>query len=283
MQKNHQADKQFLKEVGVLLAARAGQGRIASPSSLSHLAEHIASARRHQKLTRAALALKMGVSEAEIYALEQGLLPYTELDLRFLGKLAVALNEDLATLLLLLGRPTLVQALQPPKAHCTEAHTTASKQRGNRLARRQWANALYNGCLNLIDSLRQGRLSSYSRVNYQLYPMAAVLLCIFLIGVSTYNLAGRFGAQSAMQASIPKSVQADDLDSVQHQRIIESTDRSTARSPQRLYQPVEAMTEPVMVSVGGSTPNVVLMAHHVASEAQQCVVLAGGRPAICRV
>ncbi len=280
MQKNHQADKQFLKEVGVLLAARAGQGRIASPSSLSHLAEHIASARRHQKLTRAALALKMGVSEAEIYALEQGLLPYTELDLRFLGKLAVALHEDLATLLLLLGRPTLVQALQPPKAHCTEDYTTASKQRGNRLARRQWANALYNGCLNLIDSLRQGRLSSYSRVNYQLYPIAAVLLCIFLIGVSTYSLAGRFGAQSAMQASIPKSVQADDLGTVQYQRAI---DQSTARSPQRLYQPVEAMTEPVTVSIGGPAPDTALMVDHVASETQQCVVLAGGRPAICRV
>jgi transcriptional regulator with XRE-family HTH domain len=293
MQKNHQSDKQFLQEMGGLLAARARQGRMAPPPSLTHLAEHIASARRYQKLTRAALAQKMGSSEAEIYALEQGLLSYTELDLHFLGKLAVALNEDIETLLLLLGRPALAQALQTSAARRTEKqaqsyvyppypkdNATASKQHGNRLTRRQWINALYKGCLNLIDSLRQGRLSAIIRVNYQLYPTAAVLLCVFLIGMSSYSLAGRFGAQSAMQSSIPISVQADDLDSVRHQRTI---DHSTARSPQRLYLPVEAMTEPVTVSVGGPAPDIALMADHVASETQQCVVLAGGRPAICRV
>lgn len=294
MQKNHQPDKQFLQEMGALLAARAGQGRMAPPPpSLTHLAEHIASARRYQKLTRAALALKMGVSEAEIYALEQGLLSYTELDLPFLGKLAVALNEDIETLLLLLGRPALVQALQPSEAYRPAEYmqsvayppypprnTTASKQHGNRLPRRQWANPLYKGCLNLIDSLRQGRLSSYIRVNYGLYPMAAILICLFLIGVSTYSIGGRFGAQSAMQSSITRSAQPDGLLSTQlHQDRVQPT----TRSPRWLYQPVEATTYPITASIGVPAPTLTLAAQSLVVETQQCVILTVGRPALCRV
>lgn len=303
MQKNQQPDKQFLQDLGALLAARAGQGCMAPPPSLSHLAEHIASARRQQKLTHAALALKMGVSEAEIYALEQGMLSYTELDLPFLGKLAVALNEDMETLLLLLGRPALVQALQPLDVRRTEQHTqsfvyppyakgakgsvtsakgdaTGSKQHGNWLTRRFWVNALSKGCLNLIDSLQQGRLSSYSRVNYQLYPIAAILLCCFLVGVSTYSIAGRFGAQSAMQAGMTISAQPDGLLTTQFQRSVE---HPTARSFQRLYPPIEATVHPVTASVNVSTPTVAFVAYQLAAEAQQCVVLTMGRPALCRV
>lgn len=294
MQKNHEPDKQFLQEMGALLAARAGQGRMAPPPSLSHLAEHIASARRYQKLTRAALALKMGVSEAEIYALEQGLLSYAELDLRFLGRLAVALDEDLETLLLLLGRPALVQALQPPATHGAEkrvqslahrssakANTTASKQHGNRLSRLQWANVLYKGCLNLIDSLRQGRLSSYIRVNYRLYPIGAALLCLFFIGVSTYSIAGRFDAQSDMQSSILITGHPDALSPTQ---LRSGMAHPAARSFQRLYPPVETMvTQSITASINGPTPIVALTAQQVAIEAQQCVMLTIGRPAICRV
>jgi len=293
MQNNHQPDKQFLQEMGALLAARAGQGRMAPPPSLTHLAEHIASARRYQKLTRAALALKMGVSEAEIYALEQGLLSYAELDLPFLGKLAVALNEDIETLLLLLGRPVLVQALQTSEAYrpaenrqsiayppYPPRNTTASKQHGNRLPRRQWANPLYKGCLNLIDSLRQGRLSSYIRVNYQLYPMAAILLCLFLIGVSTYSIGGRFGAQSDMQSSLTISARPDGLLPTQlYQGMVQPTTRST----QRLYQPVEAMLDPVPVSTGLPAPTLTLAAQWLVVDTQQCVILTVGRPALCRV
>ncbi|MCE7986060.1 MAG: XRE family transcriptional regulator [Caldilinea sp. CFX5] len=293
MQKNHQADKQFLQEVGALLAARAGQGHMAPPPSLSHLAEYIASARRYQKLTRAALALKMGISEAEIYALEQGLLSYTELDLHFLGKLAVALDEDLETLLLLLGRPALVQALQRPAARRTEEQAqclayppypkekaTAPKPHGNRLSRRPWANALYKGCLNLIDSWRQGRLSSYIRVNYQLQPMAAILLCLFLIGVSTYSIAGRFGAQSAIQSGLTISARPDGLPPTQLRR---GMDQPTVRSFQRLYPPIEATMNPVTASVNAPAPTVAFAAHHITAETQQCVVLTLGRPALCRV
>lgn len=293
MQKNHQPDHQFLQEMGALLAARAGQRRPATPA-VTHLAEHVTSARRHQKLTRRALSQKMGVPEAVIYALEQGLLSYAELDLPFLGKLAAALGEDIETLLLLLGRPALVEALQRQKAPRTQEQwesftnpsrirgdTTTSKQRGNSFVRKGWVNALYKGCLNLIVSLRQGRLFSIRRVNDRLYPMAAMLLCLFLVGVSTYSIAGRFGAQSDIQASIPIPVRSDGRLPAQ---ISGSMNHPTARSFQRLYPPVETMmTQPVTASIGGPTSVVALRAHHVDAETQQCVLLTIGRPAICRV
>ena len=293
MQKNHQPDQQFLQEMGALLAARASQSRTLPPA-VTHLAEHVMSARRHQRLTRTALAQKMGVAEAEIYALEQGLLSYAELDLPFLRNLAAALGEDIETLLLLLGRPALVQALQMQVAHRTQeqrqsftcsssatSDATASKQRGNRFGHRLWVNALYKGCLNLIDSLRQGRLSSTIRVNYQLYPMAAMLICLFLVGVGTYSISGRFGAQSDMQSSIPIPARPDGLLPNQPRRGI---DHPTARASQRLYPPVETMiTQSVTASIGGPTPTVALTVHYVTAETQQCVILTVGRPALCRV
>lgn len=293
MQKNHQPDYQFLQEMGALLAARAGQTRTAPPA-VTHLAEHVTSARRHQKLTRTALAQKMGVPEATIYALEQGLLAYAELDLHFLGKLAVALGEDLETLLLLLGRPALAQVLQKQQVRQPQEQresftypsgargdATASKQRGNPFVRKGWVNALYKGCLNLIDSLRQGRLSATIRVSYQLYPMAAMVLCLFVVGVSTYSIAGRFGAQSDRQASIPMSVQPGArLSTPPDSRM----NHRPARSSQGLYPPVETMvTQPVTAAIGEPTSLVALTAQHVADETQQCVMLTVGRPAICRV
>lgn len=297
MQKNHQPDKQFLEEMGVLLAARASQqGRMAPPLTISHFAEYIASARRHQKLTQAVLAQKMGISEAKIYALEQGLLSFADLDVRFLSKLAIALEEELATLLLLLGRPALVQALQIQEAHNRHDYThhssqdssqgpalgqaTASKQRGNRFAFNQWMNALSKGCLDLIDSLQQGRLSSYSRVNYQWYPMAAIFVCLFLVGVSTYSIAGRFDAQSDGQANLTIPTQPDALLSTQLPR---GTDHLTAQAFRPLYPPVEATTYPMTASFGGAVPMVALTAHDMSAETQQCVVLTAGRPALCRV
>lgn len=291
MQKNHQPDHQFLQEMGALLATRAGQSSTALPAA-THLAEHVTSARRHRQWTRALLAQKMGVTEAEIYALEQGLLSYAELDLAFLSKLAAALGEEIETLLLLLGRPALVQALQMQKADrmrgeenfATSAHAekyaTTSKQRGNPFGYWQWTNALYKGYLNLIDSLRQGRLSSYIRVNYQWYPMAAILLCVFLVGVSTYSIAGRFDAQSDGQANLTIPTQPDALLSTQLPR---GTNHLTARSFRPLYPSVEATTYPMTASFGGAVPMVALTAHDMSAEIQQCVVLTAGRPALCRV
>ena len=302
MQKNHQPDKQFLEEMGVLLAARASQqGRMAPPLTISHFAEYIASARRHQKLTQAVLAQKMGISEAKIYALEQGLLSFADLDVRFLSKLAIALDEELATLLLLLGRPALVQALQIQEAHNRHDYThhssqdssqgpalgqaTASKQRGNRFAFNQWMNALSKGCLDLIDSLQQGRLSSYSRVNfkasYRLYPVVAAVLCLFLVGLGTYNhIAGDLGAQSTIQSDAMMSVRPDGLPAKQLQRGI---DDPAAQSPQRLYLVIEARTQPVTASIAGPESIIALREYEGAVERQQCVMSTVRRPAICRV
>lgn len=291
MQKNHQPDHQFLQEMGALLAARAGQGRTLPPAA-AHLAEHVMSARRHQKLTRVALAQKMGVPEAEIYALEQGLLSYTELDLPFLSKLAAALNEDLETLLLLLGRPALAQVVQTQNAHRTQmrqenfacssrskGETTASKPRGNRLGYKQWANALRKGCLNLIDSWQQGRLFSYRRVNYQFYPIAAILVCVCLIGVSTYSIPGDWDAQSTVPSRATLAVQPDGLLLSESQREI---DNPLAPIPVTAYQSPDGITQSVTLPVGGPPMTSISLVDEVSPE-EQCVVQAVGRPAICRV
>lgn len=293
MQKNHQSDKQFLQEIGALLAARAGQERTPPPPAMSHLADYVTSARHHQKLTRAALAQKMGESEAEIYALEQGLLSYAEIDLRFLSKLAVALNEDMETFLLLLGRPALAQALQrqdvvkqqeqAPKLVCQRSATgsaTVSKPRGNSFRHRQWKNALRKGCLNLIDSWQQGRLSSTISVNFQVYSVAVMVVCLFLIGVSSYSLAGRFGAQSEVQSGMMMAAQPDARTPTPVQR---GPGYSSIQGSRRLYWTPESITQAVTVSIDGPTTTVALKADPTMIEAQQCYTRAVGRFALCRV
>jgi len=291
MQKNHQPDHQFLQEMGALLAARASQGRTLPPA-VTHLAEHVMSARRHRQLTRAELAQKMGVPEAEIYALEQGLLSYAELDLRFLGKLATALGEEIETLLLLLGRPALMQALQTQNAHRTQerqenfagpsrikGETTAPKPRGNRLGYKQRANALYNGCLNLIDFWQQGRLFSYRRVNYQFYPIAAIVVCFCLIGVSLSSMPGDWDAQSTVPSRATLAVRPDGLLLSESQREI---DNWLAPIPVTAYQSPDGITQSVTLPVVGGALTNVSVVDEISPE-DECVVQAVGRPAICRV
>ena len=303
MEKNHQPDQQFLQEFGALLAARTGQGRTLPPS-LTHLAEHVMSARRFQKLTRAALAQKVGKTEAEIYALEHSLLSYAELDLHFLSLLATALDEELETLVLLLGRPTVVQALQmqdtrkkheyPQSLSCqpkSNANTTASKQYGNLFQTKQWLNALCEGYLDLIDSLQQGRLSSIINVKYWLHPVVAVFVSLFIIWVGTYSLTGSFGAQSALQASIVAPSSGDSLlptysdnptydDGAFHATLALADQHSATQVHKRLYLPPEVGTQ--IMTTALAAPSTAL-AFSIVIETQQCDTRTIGRFALCRV
>lgn len=299
MQKNHQPDNQFLQEMGALLAARAGQERMASPPSLTHLAEHITSARRYRKLTRAALALKMGGSEAEIYALEHGLLSYAELDLRFLGKLAVALDEEVETLLLLLGRPALVQSLQIQATH-TPGHaqscamqrhetsdTTVRKLRGNPFGYQQWVNALYKGCLDLIDSLQQGRLSPYGYSRYQVVSMVALLLCLFLVWASDYRLPGRFNAQSELQSLVTAPAQTVEPLLSQFQRRLPAIATTTEplTLPYRNHQTIMRTAYAIDDAINHERPMTTLssLAQPRQHEALNCDERTSGRFMLCRM
>jgi transcriptional regulator with XRE-family HTH domain len=305
MQKNHQHDEQFMQDIGVLLAAHVSHGRpIQQHQTIAHLAEYVTSARRHQKLTRAALAQKTGKTEAEIYALEQGLLSYAELDLRFLSKLATALGEDVETLLLLLGRPALVQALQMQEARkkhehhqsipCqrpTTADTTGSKQCDNSIGNKLSLNLLYSGCRNLIDSLQQGRLPSYIRVNYQAYPVMALFVCLCLVWVSTYSLFGNFGAQSTLQSYTVPPLQVNAATSTDRygETALSATQRTTVTtivihpiaSPQSAYRQHEVIAQAVADSIDG--PSTIRLSQAEFNETQQCDIRTTGRFALCRV
>jgi len=224
MQKNIQQNsqsqqhKQFLAELGTLLTVQTRQGQSSEQrQAVAHLAEYVCSARRHHKLTRKKLAQKTGKAEIEIYALEHGLVAYTDLDLYFLSRLAAALGEEVETLLLLLGQPALLQSAHT--GNWTTANiTTRSKQVDNWLLASVRANPLYKGSLNLIDFRQAGRLFLNKfflpSAGYQVNTMIAVLVCLLLIWVSTYSLSGFFDAQSAVQAyaTLPSSADVRDKD-----------------------------------------------------------------------
>lgn len=233
MRKNNQPHEQFLREFGALLTTHTRHSHaVQQQQALVHLAEHIRSARRHHCLSRALLAQKTGKAEAEIYALELGVLPYAELDLRFLQKLAVALDEDLETLLLLLGRPALAQALQRQQAGygvrtstslyrhnasrpgaSSFGEGTTEPQLGDNVSPFTWlTNLLYKGYLNLIDSMQEGRLLAYVRNSQRTWVPISLFVCLLCIWVATYSFTGHFGAKSTQPFAIatgPSTVSHD--------------------------------------------------------------------------
>lgn len=237
MQRNNQQHEQFLREFGALLTAHTRHDyQVQQPQALLHLADYVSSARRHHRLSRAALAQKTGRGEAEIYALEQGLLPYSELDLRFLHRLATALDEDLETLLLLLGRPVLAHRLRgqegvhalrsskgahalrssPDRSHqgpnlysqpASGRSTTGPQPSDNPFAFDWWANLLHKGYLNLIDSVQEGRLFWYVRNSQRAWMPMTMFVCLLCICVGTYSFIGHFDAKSTLQAYTMAPVQ----------------------------------------------------------------------------
>jgi len=224
MQQNGQQHEQFITELGNLLVTQTSQRHsLSQRRAVANLAEYVSSARRHHKMSRAALAHKVGKSEVDIFALEQGLYSDAYLDPVFLRRLALALGEEVETLMLLLGRPACMLPLvaKAPADGSAIHDRTASQQSDNRRVALQWANLLYEGCRNLMDSAREGRLFCYARTiahagSVGLYRMSisvAVLVCLLLFWASTYSLSSFFDAQSVVQSYTMHSSLIDETQS----------------------------------------------------------------------
>lgn len=304
MQRNNPQHEQFLREFGALLTAHTRHGHaVQQPQALLHLADYVSSARRHQRLSRAALAQKTGKAEAEIYALEQGLLPYSELDLRFLHRLAAALDEDLETLLLLLGRPVLAHTLSTPKpcrqpSSASALRTTTSQPSDNWVALHRWLNQLVKGGLNLIDFRQEGRLFAGMMRRRATYILATVAACLLFIWVSNYSLSIGFDAQSTLQAYIPLSIQhpvspANELpvsQVVAYSDAVPSTLTPTGERLARQWTPrpvqsAKAVADPTddRQSAGMTPPALVFLVLPTTDPAAQCDLRTVGRFALCRI
>lgn len=291
MQKNNRQHEQFLREFGALLTAHTRHGHaVQQHQALLHLAEYVSSARRHHRLSRALLAQKIGKGEAEIYALECGLLPYGELDLRFLHKLAAALDEDLETLLLLLGRPGLAQALQrqeaghgsrPPAVFGQSA--TEPQPGDNLLPFASLTNLLHKGYLNLIDSVQKGRLLAYVRNSQRAWAPLAIVVCLLCIWVVTYSFNGHFDAKSTAQPDVIASVSTAMSPSLglQHERAGDlATPVTLALSVRSRSSLVGTTAHAIEDDLGTPTA---LWVPALSSDAQLCDFRTMGKFALCRV
>lgn len=303
MEKNNPQHEQFLREFGALLAGHTSHSHTVQPQqALLYLAEHVRSARRYHHLSRAMLAQKTGKVEAEIYALEQGLLPYGELNIGFLHKLATALDDDLETLLLLLGRPALVQSLHHQGiGHGLGRRTalynhhhrrrnfsvagespTGSQPGNNLLTFAWWANLLHKGYLNLIDSVQEGRLFGYVRPSQRAWIPLTVFVGLLCIWVGTYSFLGHFGAQSTTPlytiASTPTLV--SHRPGIQRKLVVDIATPITPAiaAPSRL-SPVRTTAYAVEDDLG--TP--LLLMPPLSADAQLCDFRTMGKFALCRV
>ncbi len=202
--RNSQPPTRFLTDFGRLLADQSARGQaLHQQQALANLADYVRTARHHHQLTWAALAQATGKSEGEIYALEHGLFPYTQIDFALLCSLSHALDEEVETLTLLMGRAQLAIPAQPnlgTAAHQIVGHRTNSQRLDNWLATLPGINPLHKRCLNLVDSLQGSRLFCYTRahigVSHWMGGSLAVLACLLLLWVSTYSLSGLHHAQS---------------------------------------------------------------------------------------
>lgn len=305
MQKNNRQHEQFLREFGALLTAHTRHGHaVQQHQALLHLAEYVSSARRHHRLSRAMLAQKTGKGEAEIYALECGLLPYAELDLRFLHKLAAALDEDLETLLLLLGRPGLAQALPrqevghgsrtPTSLHNRHqsrrrpsafGQSTTEPQLGDNLLPFAWlTNLLYKGYLNLIDSVQEGRLLAYVRNSQRAWAPLVIIVCLLCIWVGTYSFTRHFDAKSTAQpnaiASAPTAVPPSL--GLQRERSGDFATPVTLALSAHGRSPLVGTTAHAIEDDLGTTPTA-LWVPMLSSDAQLCDFRTMGKFALCRV
>ena len=304
MQKNNRQHEQFLREFGALLTAHTRHGHaVQQHQALLQLAEYVSSARRHHRLSRALLAQKTGKGEAEIYALECGLLPYGELDLRFLHKLASALDEDLETLLLLLGRPGLAQSLQRqeaghgsrtptslhnqhpnPRPPAVFGQSTTEPQPGDNLLPFAWlTNLLHKGYLNLIDSVQKGRLLAYVRNSQRAWAPLAIVVCLLCIWMVTYSFIGHFDAKSTAQPDVIASVSTalpPNL-GLQHERSGDlATPVTLALSVRSRSSLVGTTAHAIEDDLGTPTA---LWVPALSSDAQLCDFRTMGKFALCRV
>lgn len=297
MQKNIQQHERFLTEFGNLLTQQTNNRQpLQQNQAVANLADYIRAARRHHKLTRSILAHRTGKSEIEIFALEQGLLPYVEIDLPFLCRLAAVLGEEVETLVLLLGRPTFTAAANSTPStdgSTSSRRTTVSQRFDNWLLTVQWLNPLYKRYLNLIDSLREGRLVYHTKTSYRIGVMLAVSVCLLLLWVSTYSLSGFFDAQSTVQsyATLPSKadIQHADVQAVATQPITVLSDIPSVSSKKAvtIAIPHENLAQMAKVATAPEDDEhsaaVLLLIVPAPTELQQCDSRTVGRFALCRV
>lgn len=316
MQQNLQQHEQFITELGSLLVTQLNQRHsLSQRQAAANLATYVRAARHHHKMSRAALAHKVGKMEVDIFALEQGLYPDAHLDLAFLCRLASALGEEVETLMLLLGRPTSSSPLTEASGgrRSTGSHMnhcrTASQQPDNRQLIGLWANQLYKSCLNLMDSVQEGRLFFDVRTIchrevvgfWRLSATVGVLAGLLLFWVSTYSLSDFFDAQSGTQfymtfssidhsqSGIPASgaerVRASVVDIRQPNTSFDlassSTKETSDSAPDRdVGQPAQVALEP---ADHGSVTTTSFLVLPMPDEAQQCDTRIRSKFALCPV
>lgn len=106
MRKHQQNEQsQFIQEWGKLLANRLGQPPAPVKQNDEPLGQFVRVARDFHGISHARLAQLTGKREVDIHAIEQGIFPLEKIEQAFIYRLAVALDEDVDTLLLLCGLP----------------------------------------------------------------------------------------------------------------------------------------------------------------------------------
>lgn len=292
---------QFVTELGILLAKQTNHSQpVQHHQAVTNLAEYIRVARTHHNLTRSALAQQVGKSEAEIYALEQGLLPYAQIDLLLLCDVAAALGEEVETLILLFGQPALAHTLRKESTHkhgdnqqFGRRRRTISKQIDNWLGTFLGVNLLAKPYRNLVDFWQEGRLLPCIRekhrltinlaikllaiklnvsLNTGLMTSVVVLVCLLLFGVSPYSLPAFFEAQSSLPSSVLQPVQKKTLsnDELQSRTHVSSM---TARPSSKVatYSADEQVAAVLWITLP------------VSAESQQCIFRMMGKSTLCRL
>lgn len=304
--RSEQPQDQFITELGALLAKQANNRQPTHQrQAVANLAEYVRVARSHHNLTRSALAQQIGKSEVEIYALEQGLLPYAQLDLRLLCTIAAALGEEVETLILLLGQPALAHSLREESTHkhgdkqrFSLRHRTFPKQIDNWLRTLLGINLLSNQWRNLVDFWQKGRLLSCIRENYHLTTSlnanfnlglkisAVLLVCLLLFGVSTYSLSTFFGAKSSEKAyttlpysnngHVERSANLSPITSTAAVTPVMTIAVAQRRAGQVVVVPVDPANDQQMATIS-------LLLLPTPNESQRCDWRTNGRFTICRI
>lgn len=112
--------KQFMQEMGSLLANRALLSQSEEQrAAVVALGAYTKAARAQLNLTVADLTARSGLHEPELYALEHGLLPFTQLTRPFLQSLATACEDDVEILIALLDATQHKLTAQKPYTYST--------------------------------------------------------------------------------------------------------------------------------------------------------------------
>lgn len=183
-----QATGHYVADLGRLLAQQ-----VAAPTSAREqqarvrFGQYIQSARHYHGLSRPALALQLGIKEAEVYGLEAGLLSTAHIGLNLLPNLACVLDEDPALLhqLLRVGgndrQPSLDARLRGGWRRGRIARLFHDRKHGYALLTAYLIRItdrclLHNHLPNLVNRLQPSRLTVYTTT-----VLAAIVLSFWTV------------------------------------------------------------------------------------------------------